>query len=267
MARACFSSSAALVRGPGFILGLLLLAGCSARGPAAEITARLDSPYPEDRLWAAVPLRNDSGVSVLDPLVVTDTLVNEMERVHRIRTLPLDRTLEAMAAADLQRVESPADVAVLMRTLDVDGLVTGSITAWDPYPPTSMGLALQLHVRPDLAAPLRTGPNGAELDVRTLATSAAGSPIPGDGASGPARSGASGHYDARENRTRLAVERFASGRTVAETPVAWERYLRVMDLFTEFACHAVLEDLLEAERVRVVRSGRRLGRGPGRGRG
>jgi len=54
----------------------------------------------------------------------------------------LNRTIAAMRALRMSDLKSPAEVRQLASELGVDGVIVGSITAWDPYDPPKLGIAL-----------------------------------------------------------------------------------------------------------------------------
>ncbi len=86
-------------------------------------------------LLAVVPLQNESETSLVELLVISDHLVGAIEETQGLRCLPIDRTLAAMEGLTFQRVRTPAESRTLAQTLDVDGIVVGSVTACDPYAP------------------------------------------------------------------------------------------------------------------------------------
>ena len=104
----------------------------------------LQSPYPEERVWAVVPFGNESGVSIVDGAAVADRFVEEVEGVDGLRCLPVNRTLAAMKSLGMTGVFDRQQAFTLMRTLQADGLVLGSVTTYDPYKPLRLGIAIEL---------------------------------------------------------------------------------------------------------------------------
>jgi hypothetical protein len=127
-----------------------LLTGCEAlsrKKPELTPPAHTTAPYDAsdgDVLWAVLPLLNESGTEIFDPLAVSDKLVAAAEEVEGVRTVPLNRTLQAMHALDIQAVRDPDDVHRIAAAMGVDGVIVGSITAYDPYDPPTIGLSLAL---------------------------------------------------------------------------------------------------------------------------
>lgn len=226
-------------------LSVFVLQGCGRRAEPLQVNAPLLSPYPA--IWAVAPLANESGVSVFDPMRISDILTEEIARVQGLEAIPVQRVLVAMRALDIGAVESPAQARAIANVLGVDGLIVGSITAYDPYRPPKLGLTLQLYAADQSV--------DAAGDMRAL-RSAPGDDLDDHGflAQDAPSAGVSAVVDAADNGVLLAVERFAKGRTDRNTAYAWERYLVVMELYSQFVCHRLLGDLLYQERLRSVRA-------------
>ncbi len=224
--------------------------GCRASRPALPVS--LVSPYPgqTEVVWAAAPLRNESGVSIVDELAVTDALVNEVQSVLGITCLPVNRTLGAMRALRLPSVNSPEQALALARALGVDGILVGTITAWDPYDPPTLGLSIAVFGQ---SATMRT-PQPAALNAESIRSA------PSDTAAGAAvltaplgpLSVVSEVYDASDGETREAVRRYAEGRHDPKSALAWKRYTASMGLYAKFACFDLVERLLDSERARLA---------------
>ena len=241
--------TATTVLGAAAMLLLLLLAGgCAKRREVVQVNAPLLSPYSQPQVWAVAPLANESGVSVADDLAIADTLADEVQKIEDIDALPVQRVLDGMRAMDIGAIASPQEARALARLIGADAIVVGTITTYDPYRPPKLGLILQLYLADettDAAVATATDLNRlrtAASDV-TLAVEAAAP----DGAP----STAAGIFDAADNGVRLDVEAFARGRTQSVTAMGWERYLAVMDLYTQYVSHRLLKQLLVAERSRL----------------
>ena len=78
--------------------GLVLVAsGCAKPRPVS-----LTSPWmPRQQVWAIAPLANESGVSHVDRLAMTDGLVLEVASIKGVDVLPLNRTLETMLSLNI----------------------------------------------------------------------------------------------------------------------------------------------------------------------
>src|SRR4051812_20156380 len=93
--------------GRGAVAAVLFAAATQLFGCDGQSADRLTSPsvivapYDPSRgevLWAVVPLRNESGTSIVNVGAMSDKLVNAAEEVRGIRCVPLNRTIQAMQA-------------------------------------------------------------------------------------------------------------------------------------------------------------------------
>ncbi len=226
-----------------------------ASGPRPErLTAprALSTPYDTGKgevLWAVIPLRNESGASIVDELVMTDKLVGTIEEVRGVRCLPLNRTLAAMEALELRTVTTPGQARQLAQSLGVDAIVAGNITAYDPYTPV-IGLSLALYARPGSMLSEQT-----TLDTRRLTQSTADSTPTTSDAQWTARPIAvySDRLDAKNHTTLLELQNFATGRTREPSALGWRRYTASIDLYSEFVMFKGVDGLLQQEWLRVAR--------------
>ncbi len=238
--------------------GLLALVGALLAGLLACSTQRadrLDTPevlaYPEpqlggDRLWAVVPLRNESGTSAVDSLRVADQLGASITEVQGLRALPTNRVIDAMRALEFVVIDDPSQARTLAQALGADGLVLGTITAYDPYDPPTIGISLALFDRSGQDA------EGNSLDPKRLSYQpTAYSYFPRTSRQSVPASSVALHLDGRNHGVLERVRRFAAGRHDLEGAYGWRRYLASMDLYERFAAHAAIGDLLESERLRL----------------
>ena len=219
-------------------LMLALLASCSQRHSLKQPN-RLQAPYPETVLWAIAPLVNESGTTAVNTVRISDALTEELQQVQGINTVPVTRTLAVMQKLRMRAVTTPKDAKTLMDTLGVNGLIVGNVTAWDPYTPPTLGLALQLFIPADRSSSPRTD----ELPDQSNTTSRAG-PI--------AAAQAAGIFDASDHNTLERLALFANGRTHPSTAYGDDIYLMKMDLYTKFVAHQLLAELLQNEQKRLV---------------
>jgi hypothetical protein len=234
------------------------LAGCDVfpkktRQPD-PLTLRAPYDFQGDALWAVAPLVNESGVSVVDPLALSDALVYQLQQVEGVSAVPMNRTIAAMRAVGLPSIDSPQDAVALAKALGADAVIAGSVTAWDPYQPPELGLTIALFgARPG-------GPGGLNQsivnprDMQGWVTEYAIGTGPG-GRFGVPVTAAARHLDATRVDVRRDVENYARPRVEPGLPLGWERYIASMRLFTEFACHRLIRDLLEGERERLAQAG------------
>lgn len=240
------------------VLGLLaglVSGGCSSsdRLVAPEVVV---SPYDVsggEVLLAVAPPRNESGSSDVRVLEVGDALVAALEEVRGVRCVSMNRTLAAMRSLGLSSVETPTDAERLASALGADGLVLGSVTAWDPYNPPVIGLAVVLHARGGQL--VRRSASG-DVDVRSVRVQPTDYRyFPGSAYASAPSSAASEHFDGRNHGVLMEVRGFAEGRHDSGRALNWKVYLASMDLFTEFAAHAMARRLMEAEWLRLAREG------------
>ena len=237
----------------GFVSGLAVLMvvpGCASK-PELVPPGVVVSPYAADAAIGVIPLRNESGASFLDSDAITDKVIAEMSQVRGLTCLPLNRTIEAMRALELPAVTTPIQAQQVANAMGVDGIVAGTITAYDPYDPPVLGLSLALYAQPSLG-----GDGGGPLsDPRLLSFQATDAGYTGGSSNEPA-SVESVHLDARSHDVLLALKRYAEGRTEARSALDWRVYTASMDLYTNFGAHEAVRGLLDHEWLRLARLGR-----------
>lgn len=231
-----------------FTLTLLLVVvgGCRLMPERIDQPTALISPYPGAKLWAVMPLRNESGTSVVDSAAMADRLAAEIERVEGIGVLPVNRVLAELDRAEFDSVNSVGEAMQLMHRLEVDGLIVGTISAWQPYEPPEIGASIQLYSRrsPD-ADPIDTRAlSGAPTDEQVGLTNRYEQPVASVG----------GHFDAGNGTVLQRLKDYAEGRTPPQSAAGWRRYLLSMDLYARFVSHELTRRLLDAERDRLWRN-------------
>lgn len=250
-------TSAQLFR-PGRLLrrsraGLLLLligatiAGCAR--PASPRMTILRSPYAERQLWAVAPFTNESGVTVVDPARTADLFAEEIQQTPGIDVLPVNRVLAAMRELGMPAVRTVGDARTLMNVLEVDGLVAGTVTAYDPYRPLRFGAAVQLFS-------VEQNDRYRGLDSRTLTLNTNGEIAPGGLDSSLPVAQAAGVFDAANHQTLARLNGYAAGRTEPDSAYGREIFLVDMELYTQFVSHVLLRDLFDDERMRRAMAAR-----------
>ena len=226
------------------VLAVLFLAGCFG-GPRLTEPRFLSSPYEDAQLWAVVPFANESGSLHVDPYEIADAMAAEIQHVDGLVTLPVNRTIAAMRELDLPAVSTPGEAMQVMNLLGVDGLLVGTVTAYDPYRPMTLGIAIELHQR-DRETVYR------RLDTRDLTRSRTGSFAPGSLQDANPVAQAAGVYEAANHRTLSRLKDYASGRSVPDGAFGKDIYQVRMDLYAQFVSYQLLQDLLEREHLRLV---------------
>lgn len=216
------------------------LSGCASEDKLVTPTEHR-SPWGAERTWALVPLANESGVSTIDTLTLSDQFVAEVEAVEGIRCIPLNRSIAGMRALGLNAIRTDAEARGLMRVLQVDGLVVGSITAYDPYQPLTLGMAAQLYTS-DQPEPAAT--NVAEL---TMAVTERG---PADRSKAGPSSQASRIYAANNHEVLQRLARYAAGRNNPKSGLREQIYTSSMNAYSRFVAFETVGELLNAESAR-----------------
>jgi hypothetical protein len=230
------------------LTALMIFSGCGRRDTLNPPDV-LIAPYNAvqgDVLWGVAPLANESGVSFVDTSMVADQIVSRIDEVRGLSCLPLNRTIAAMRARGMKGVNSPQDARMLAETLGVDGLIVGTITAYDPYNPPKIGMKLALFARnpgvqtPEMD-PLRLQIAYTDND-RRLATQYLTRPV----------AAVSEHMDASNHEVQMELKRYATGRHEPDSALGWKGIMASMDLYTQFAAFVAVSRLIEQERLRLA---------------
>jgi hypothetical protein len=230
--------------GLGLLALVLSVTGCTLTGDDPGLKA----PYQGRHVWAVAPLGNESGTMQPDGVKLADKLAQRLETVQGIEVLAVNRVLAAMQQLEMRGVQSREQAMQLLDTLGAEGLVVGTITAYEPYEPAKLGLALDLYTT--------LGRVGPPLDVRQLSKAATDPTAKPEGASPPSQpvASVSAMYDASEPTVRKQIRAYAEARGRSEDETSAVRLYRIsMDRYSEFVSHAIVERLLNAERGRLAR--------------
>lgn len=221
----------------------IVLDGCA--GPKLEPPTMLAAPYEAPQLWAVAPFNNESGTTLVETHRVADLFAEQLQQVEGLDAVPVNRVIAAMRQLEMERIESSHDAGMLLRTLGVDGLIVGTITAYDAYPPPKLGAAIQLYRGDDHRSysdldprALTKAPTDSDL---TFATAPPDIPV----------AQAAGVFDASNHQTLQWLRDYAKGRTEPDSAYGERAYLVSMELFTEFTSHRLIRDLLDVERTRI----------------
>lgn len=230
-----------------FVLGGALALSACAPQDQLVMPATLQSPYSVERgevIIAVAPPSNESGVSTVDVLVVGDELVAAVSEAHGLSAIPMNRTLAAMSAKGLAGIRTPREAKVLADALGVDGVIVGSVTAYDPYDPPKLGLALGLFMRDERDA--------ISLDPKEL--SAAYTDQAGRNRTSFEERPSSTvveHLDAANHEVLIELKEYAKGRHDPKSALTWRRYTASMDLYTQFVAYQCVKRLLQEEHARL----------------
>lgn len=228
---------------------LPILVACSGTQRERALTPPrvLVAPYDTTRgetLWAVAPLRNESGTTLIDGFEITDKVILAVEEVRGLRCLPLNRVIETMRSLEMAAVRTPDDAERLASALRVDGLVVGSVTAYDPYNPPRIGIALALYST--------SAASGSNLDARALRTQATEASRQHPRSSSSPSTVVSAMLDGANHQVLMDVKTYAQGRHDDRSALGWEIYLASMDRYAQFAAHHVVDRLVQNEWLRLT---------------
>ena len=216
---------------------LALALGCSSQKPYGE-EEQLFLPGTHRQVWAVAPAINLSGQSQVDPLLQSDLVYQELQKVRGLTVIPVDRVVEVYASLKIDKVQSEKQAYDICRLLGCDGLVVPTVTAYDPYDPPKFGASIQLFVRPGTFDRL------PKLDPRALERSAT--------ATAPAAMPETHNmaqvvemYDASDGTVLEAVKAYAKGRTDPNKPLGVDEITVSMDRYCAFGYHELLSELLD----------------------
>ncbi len=220
------------------LLLLSVISGCQ-NTPERMPPKRLVSDRPQ--VWAVAPFANESGVSTVKTARIADFFMEQAQQIVGVNAIAVNRVLMAMREMGMDGVTSVGDARRLMNVLEVDGLIVGTVTSFDPYRPPKLGAAIQLYMRYEVSPFSR-------IDTNALTRQTRGEPYAGAiGHRGPAAE-AAGYFDAANHQTLNWLHDYATGRTEPQSAYGEDIYLVNMDLYTQFVSFRLLHDLLEAER-------------------
>lgn len=222
----------------GIALLVAMISGCAENKPyGTEKQAYL--PGEKRQIWAVAPAVNLSGQEV-DPLLQADDLFEQLQQVHGLTVIPVNRVAQIFAALKIARVQSQEQAMLVCEQLGCDALVVPTVTIFDPYDPPKMGASIQV---------FRKGKGNAieSIDVRSLsraATPPPGAPLPP--ASQVAFKQSVGMFDATNGSVRERLASYAQGRHDPVGPLGEREYLVNMDRYSGFVYHELIVDLLRS---------------------
>ncbi len=206
---------------------------------------RLASPYAQSQLWAVAPFTNESGTSTVDTNRVADLFTQQVQQVQGVDSVPVNRVLFALRELEMEGISSAGDALLLMNALDVDGLLVGTVTAYDPYPPLVLGVAVQLYLRPE-------ADRSRGFDPRSLTRSRGGAPAIREWGPPPPTVQAAGVFDAANHQTLIWLREYSAHRSPPDSAYGADIYLVSMELYTQFVSYRLIHDLLVAEWTRLM---------------
>jgi hypothetical protein len=236
------SNSSGCIRHAAIRAALCVLAGIAGCGPPGPKPYgqehELEVPGLQSDVWAVAPAINLSGHSEVDPILQADLVYQQLQSVHGMTAVPVDRVAQVFAALNIDRIESAQQASLVCDLLQVDAIVVTTITTYDPYAPPKMAASLTLFRKPiGYVRP-------AGLDTRQLGRQNQGE---------PARlKQSAGIFDASNGTVREKLLRYAMGRSDPNGPMAEREYFLNMDRYTAFVYHQLIADLLGVPAEPVV---------------
>jgi hypothetical protein len=225
----------------GVLLASLISFGCNPNKAAPVLT----NPYPRPMNIAVAPFRNLSGTSDVDVMAVTDEFYTELQQVSGLEVMPVNRVLAAFQELNLENVQNPDDVLKLAQTLDVDGVIVGSVTRYNPYPPPEVGMVVQMFLREN------SEDAGTVNYVNPGELSRAGQPFQLNAAKMIRPTAMVVKiFDSRQNDVKKQIERFARSRTDSKTPYGWKHYMKRRN-YLRFVSYEMIGELLSQEKLRM----------------
>jgi hypothetical protein len=221
------------------LLGATMLAvGCEPKPPPYGSESQLYLAAKKRQVWAIAPAINLSGQKDVDPLLQADLLYQQLQQVHGITVVPVNRVVEVYAGLRLEKVQTAEQATIVCDLLGCDALVVPTVTAYDPYDPPKIGASLQVFHKP------RNYTRPDNVDVHGLARSV----TPGANDSLPPPDAqflqAVGMFDAANGTTRDAVLEYAKGRHDPVGPMGAKEYMVSMDRYGGFVYHSLTVDVL-----------------------
>ena len=224
--------------------------GCETPAPYGT-EHQLFLPGPRRQVWAIAPAVNLSGQKAVDPILQADLLYQQLQQVHGLTVVPVNRVVEVFAGLGIEKVQSAEQAAVVCDLLGCDALVVPTVTLYDPYDPPKLGASLQVFAKP---TGFVRAPN---VDVRELSRAAA--PVEDESlppSANPRFLQAVGVYDAANGSVRDATLEYARGRNDPVGPLGPREYLLSMDRYCGFVYNALMTDLLKQLEEREGHKGR-----------
>lgn len=214
---------------------MMLLAGCAPQPKPYGLESRLQLEG-RRQVWAVCPAVNLSGQQV-DPIIQADLLYQQLQEVHGLTVIPVNRTVEVFAALGLNRIKSQHEADEVCRALGCDAVAIPTVTIYDPFTPPKFGASLSLM--------RRTAANEDEaVDPQSMVGQGAPSKI-----QMPAVPNSFvqvvGMFDAADGSTRQAVLDYAAGRNDPQGPMGPREYFQSMSRYCGFVYHTLIGRLLE----------------------
>jgi hypothetical protein len=225
------------------VLMLAVLSGCASQKPYG-VEHGLYLPGKQRQTWAVAPAVNLSGQSYVDPILQADIVYQQLQQVHGLTVIPVNRVAEVYLSLNLDKVQSVDQARLVCELLGCDALVVPTVTAYDPYDPPKVGASLQLFFDAGTMA------MQANVDPHELSREA--SPKEMNLPHEPDFVQAVGMFDAANGSVREMVLDYAEGRNDPKGPLAQDEYFVNMDRYSGFVYWKLIGNLLADPRLRSL---------------
>jgi hypothetical protein len=218
------------------IVALAIMAGCGTPPKPYGEERQLFLPSARQLVWAVAPTLNISGQRHVDPLLQSDLVFEQLQSVHGLTVIPVDRVVQVYASLHIEKVESEQEAATVCDLLGCDGLIVPTVTVYDPFDPPKMGASIQLFPKPGSID------HASLVDPHELARA----PSPGPQAIAKPKQlvQAKGIFDAADGSVRDRVNAFAAGRVDPNGPLGTREMYLDMDRYSAFVYHELITQLL-----------------------
>ena len=102
-----------------FVAAIQLLAGCAHKEKQYGSEMQLGLPGLQRQTWAVAPTIDLSGESV-DPLLQSDIVFGQLQQVHGLTVIPVNRVAEVYASLKISQIESEEQAQVVCDLLGCD---------------------------------------------------------------------------------------------------------------------------------------------------
>jgi hypothetical protein len=138
-----------------FGLLLVVITGCTAI-PEVVHQPQFHNPFPQLSRVAVLPFYNQSDDPTVDQDQVAIAYYNELQAIPGFEVVPVGVTKQLVVASGISP-RSAEDFQELARYMEVDAIVVGSVTEFDPYYPPRMGLTVRWYAANPSYHPIPAG--------------------------------------------------------------------------------------------------------------
>jgi len=185
---------------------------------------------------------DQSGSGMVDTMAATDEFYTELQQISGLQVTPVNRVQAVMLQLQMNRLNSPADAMLLADALEVDGVIVGTITRYNPYYPPLVGMVVQLYSRKSRQ------PAGTTDGINPAEIARAGKQVELE-LKPPMRPEATiiRIFDASQNQTVEQIKQYAELQGEDQTPYGW-RKVTLSRNYLRFVSYEMIGELLAQQR-------------------